>query len=346
MLDRRVAVAPMMACTDRHCRYLMRLLSPNILLYTEMVTANALLYSGQLERFLQFHTSEHPVALQLGGCEPDKLAYCAQLAQSWGYDEINLNVGCPSDRVQSAKIGACLMSEPDLVGECVAAMQEAVSIPVTVKTRIGIDDNDYYNDLYHFVRTVADYGCRTFMIHARKAWLHGLDPKANRNKPPLRYHEVERLKRELPQLTIVINGGIQDTAAIDNHLQHVDGVMIGRQAYENPYWLAEIDRAIYDHSDELPSREAVVGQYLDYMQDQLNQGVNLHHMTRHLLNLFKGQPGARLWRRYLSENVPGSQDISVVQQALTLRRSSLGGDSNDRQELDQSTSKESHYAVS
>ena len=347
MLDRRVAVAPMMACTDRHCRYLMRLIAPHVMLYSEMVTANALLYSGQTQRFLQFHPNEHPVALQLGGCEPDKLAHCAQLAQSWGYDEVNLNIGCPSERVQSAKIGACLMSEPNLVGRCVAAMQQAVSIPVTVKTRIGIDDHDHYHDLYHFVKTVADYGCHTFIIHARKAWLQGLDPKANRNKPPLRYHEVERLKRELPDLTIIINGGIQDTAAIQHHLQNVDGVMIGRQAYDNPYWLAEIDRAIYAHSDdEWPSRETIVLQYLDYMQDQLNQGVNLHQMTRHLLNLYKGQPGARLWRRYLSENVPGCQDISVVQQALTLRRSSIGLDTYDRQQLDASTIKESHYAVS
>ena len=321
MMDRRISIAPMMAKTDRHCRYLMRLLAPHILLYTEMITTGALLYGDDPQRFLQFSVEEHPVAIQLGGSDPQALAQSAQLAEQWGYDEINLNVGCPSDRVQSARIGACLMAEPHLVGRCVAAMQEAVSVPVTVKTRIGIDNQDQYDDLYYFIKTVADYGCQTFIIHARKAWLHGLDPKANRNKPPLRYHEVVRLKQTMPHLTLIMNGGIQTAGAVHHHLSQVDGVMIGRQAYDDPYWLASLDREVYGESLPQPSRFEVVEQYLQYMEARLNEGVRLHHMTQHLLNLFKGQPRARQWRRFLSEHVSGCQDISVVQQALALCQS-------------------------
>lgn len=318
MIDRRISVAPMMAKTDRHCRYLMRLLAPHILLYSEMVTTGALLYSDHPQRFLAFSALEHPVALQLGGSDPQALAQCAQMAERWGYDEVNLNIGCPSDRVQSAQIGACLMSKPHLVGQCIAAMQAEVSIPVTVKTRIGIDHQDHYTDLQHFVEIVARYGCRVFIIHARKAWLQGVSPKANRNKPPLCYDLVYRLKQDYPNLAVIINGGIDCTEAVNHHLQNVDGVMIGRQAYEHPYWLAELDQLMGNNATRLVERETVIRHYVNYMEQQVAKGERLNHMTQHLLNLLKGQPGARLWRRYLSEHARQSQDPSIVEQAMQL----------------------------
>lgn len=318
MLDRRVAIAPMMARTDRHCRYLMRLLAPHILLYTEMVTTGALLYGDDPERFLGFSRAEHPVALQLGGSDPHALAKCAEMAQQWGYDEVNLNVGCPSNRVQSAQIGACLMAKPQLVGECIAAMQSAVTIPVTVKTRIGIDHQDSYTDLKHFIESVAQWGCRVFIIHARKAWLNGLSPKANRNKPPLNYEHVYQLKNDYPKLSIVINGGIDSTSAANSHLHHVDGVMIGRYAYEHPYELAKFDRMMTGGNNQLPRRETVIREYITYMKEQMAQGNQLHHMTQHLLNLLKGQPKARLWRRYITETVSQTQDPYLIEKAMEL----------------------------
>ena len=313
-LDRRVSVAPMMDWTDRHERYFLRLFSRHVLLYTEMVTTAAILHGDQ-ERLLGFNPEEHPVALQLGGSEPGELAACAQVGQEYGYDEINLNVGCPSDRVQSGRFGACLMAEPDLVARCVAAMREAVSIPVTVKTRIGIDDQDSYGELSHFVKTVAGAGCKVFMIHARKAWLQGLSPRENREIPPLRYDVVYRLKRDFPDLEIVVNGGIRTVAEVWTHLDAVDGVMIGREAYENPYVLVEMSQVLYENVEPI-TRHEILEQFYPYVEAQLSTGVRLAQMTRHILGLFHGLPGARAWRRHLSEYAhrPGA-DVEVVRQA-------------------------------
>ena len=271
----RFSIAPMLDWTDRHCRYFHRLLTRNTLLYTEMVTTGAILF-GKGD-YLQYSADEHPIALQLGGSDPDALAKCARIAEERGYDEINLNVGCPSDRVQNGRFGACLMASSQLVADCVAAMRAEVSIPVTVKSRIGIDDLDSYEFLCDFIETVKQSGCDTFIVHARKAWLSGLSPKENRDIPPLDYERVYQLKRDYPQLIIAINGGITDLAQIKEHLLHVDGVMVGREAYQNPYMLAHID-------------------------EHLQSGGYLSHITRHMLGLFQGVPGARAWRRYLSEN--------------------------------------------
>jgi tRNA-dihydrouridine synthase A len=296
--SRRLCVAPMMEWTDRHCRYFLRLISPHALLYTEMVTTGALLH-GDRERFLNFDPAEHPVALQLGGSDPAALAQCARYGYGQGYDEINLNCGCPSDRVQDGRFGACLMAEPQLVAECVAAMRAAVPIPVTVKTRLGIDDLDHDEHLHRFIGTVAQAGCEVFILHARKAWLSGLSPKENREVPPLQYERVYALKRAFPSLTIVINGGVTSAAAARDHLSFVDGVMIGREAYHNPYMLAEMERALFD--SESPSRQAVVEDFARYMERELDAGVPMRAMTRHVLGLFNGLPGARRWRRELSE---------------------------------------------
>jgi tRNA-dihydrouridine synthase A len=289
----------MMGCTDRHDRYFLRLISPNALLYTEMVTANAIVH-GDRHRLLKFDPFEHPVALQLGGCEPEKLAYAARQGAEWGYDEINLNVGCPSDRVQSGRFGACLMLEPSRVAECVAAMREAVRVPVTVKCRIGVDQQYSYQDLANFIETLAQAGCRTFIIHARKAWLRGLSPKENREIPPLRYDIVRQIKRDFPQLTIIMNGGIKTLAHIREHLQTVDGVMIGREAYANPYFLYEIEKEIFA-SQEVMSRREAVEKWFPYIERELKLKTRLSNMTRHIVGLFQGQPGARAWRRYLSQ---------------------------------------------
>jgi len=306
----------MMDWTDRHERYFLRLLSRHTRLYTEMITTGAVLH-GDRDRLLGFDPAEQPLAVQLGGCEPGELAACARIAQDWSYAEVNLNVGCPSDRVQSARFGACLMAEPELVADCVAAMRAAVTIPVTVKTRIGIDERDSYPDLTHFVDCVATAGCEIFIIHARKAWLHGLSPKENREIPPLRYDIVERLKADFPRLTIVLNGGLIDLDQVADWLTRLDGAMIGRAAYQNPYMLAAADRRLFDASAPLPARRQVIEQLLPYVEKQLARGVPLNAMTRHILGLFQGQPGARRWRRYLSENAhrPGA-GVEVIETAL------------------------------
>ncbi|MGQ0657678.1 MAG: tRNA dihydrouridine(20/20a) synthase DusA [Chromatiales bacterium] len=298
-INRRVAIAPMMDCTDTHCRYLLRLISPHALLYTEMMTTGALMH-GARERLLAFNVEEHPVALQLGGSVPGELARCARYGLEYGYDEINLNVGCPSDRVQNARFGACLMAEPQLVADCVAAMREAVPIPVTVKTRLGIDDRDSYEHLCDFIATVGGAGCKVFILHARKAWLSGLSPKENREMPPLRYAWVHQIKRDFPVLSIILNGGIATVPHIQEQLAHVDGVMIGREAYHNPYLLADLEREVFD-TGHVPGREQVVARYKHYIVAQLDRGVPLRQMTRHILGLFNGLPGARRWRRQLSE---------------------------------------------
>ena len=300
LLDRRFAVAPMLGWTDRHCRYFLRLLSRRTLLYTEMVTTGAALHGDQ-ERLLAYDPAEHPLALQLGGCDPGELARCARVAADFGYDEVNLNIGCPSDRVQSGRFGACLMAEPDLVADGVAAMRAAVDSPVTVKTRIGIDERDSYEALTDFVGRVAGGGCEVFIVHARKAWLHGLSPKENREIPPLRYDIVYRLKQDFPDLTIILNGGLRNLDQAEDELRRVDGVMIGRAAYENPYLLVDVDRRFFGSEAPPPSRHQVIQAFLPYVEKQLQQGAPLHGMTRHVLGLFQGIPGARAWRRTLSE---------------------------------------------
>lgn len=299
-MTRRVAVAPMLDWTDRHCRYLLRLISRHTRLYTEMVTTGALL-QGDRDRHLSFHDSEHPVALQIGGSEPRALAECARIGADYGYDEINLNVGCPSDRVQSGRFGACLMAEPALVGDCISAMQAAVSVPVTVKTRIGIDDMDSYEELHRFVETVSGDGCEVFVIHARKAFLQGLSPKENRTTPPLNYEYAWRLKRDFPQLEIIVNGGITNLDEVAEQLQHADGAMLGRAAYHDPWILADVDSRFFSDQHAVPARGEVVRRMLPYIEMELKGRTLLKHITRHMLGLFQGQPGARQWRRYLSE---------------------------------------------
>jgi tRNA-dihydrouridine synthase A len=316
MLDRRVSVAPMMDWTDRHCRFFLRRLTRHALLYTEMVTTGAVL-RGDRERLLAYDPAEHPLALQLGGSDPSELAQAARIAVEFGYDEVNLNVGCPSDRVQSGRFGACLMAEPVLVAACVAAMRATVELPITVKSRIGIDDHDSYGALVEFVGRVAEGGCQIFIVHARKAWLTGLSPRENREIPPLRYDIVHRLKRDFPHLVIIINGGLSDLDQIAEQLHHVDGAMIGRAAYENPYLLAEVDRRFLGSARSTPSRHRIIQDLLPYVECQLRRGTPLHCMTRHLLGLFQGVPGARAWRRYLSEHAhrPGA-GTAVLETAL------------------------------
>jgi len=289
----------MLDWTDRHCRYLLRLISRHTLLYTEMVTTGALL-KGDRARFLAHDDSEHPVALQLGGSDPAALAECAHIGADSGYDEINLNIGCPSDRVQSGRFGACLMAEPELVAGCVAAMRNAAAVPVTVKTRIGIDDMDNYESLAGFIATVMEAGCETFIIHARKAYLRGLSPKENRCVPPLKYDFAYRIKQEFPQLEIVLNGGIVDLDAAAAHLARIDGVMLGRAAYHDPCLLADVDRRFFNAAHAIPERGEIVRQMLPYIDRELKAGTQLKHITRHMLGLFQGMPGARHWRRNLS----------------------------------------------
>jgi tRNA-dihydrouridine synthase A len=304
---RRFCVAPMMDATDRHCRYFLRQLTRHALLYTEMVTAAAVLHAAR-EPLLGFDPAEQPVALQLGGSDPAQMAQCAPIAEDMGYVEVNINVGCPSERVRDGRFGACLMAQPALVGECVAAMRARTRLPVTVKTRIGIDDADSYEHLAHFVDTVAAGGCNTFIVHARKAWLSGLSPRENREIPPLRHALVYRLAREHPALEIVINGGITTLAQCREHLQHVHGVMLGREPYRNPYLLADVDRVLFGAAHSPPTREAVVEIMADYAARRHAAGDALHRITRHLLGLYQQQPGARAWRRHLSEqaNRPGA----------------------------------------
>lgn len=295
-LQPRISVAPMMDWTTKDYRFFARLFNPNVVLYTEMVTTGAILF-GDAKRHLDYNLQEHPIVLQLGGSNPQELATCTKMAEDWGYDEVNLNVGCPSDRVQNNKIGACLMAEPDLVAECIHTMQKAVKIPVTVKHRIGIDDMQSYEEMLHFVDTVAATGCTYFVVHARIAILKGLSPKENREVPPLRYEDVYRLKQERPHLTIEINGGIKTFAETQAHLQHVDGVMIGREAYHNPYLLAELGQL---WNLEAPDRFDIMEQMLPYIEQRMAEGAPLSIITRHILGLFQNLPGARKWRQALS----------------------------------------------
>ncbi len=317
-MDHRFCIAPMMDWSDRHCRYFWRLLTRRAVLYTEMVTTGALLH-GDRERFLHFNAEEHPVALQLGGSNPAELAECARFAEAQGYDEVNLNCGCPSDRVQSGMFGACLMAQPALVAECVAAMGEACDIPVTVKHRIGIDDMEDYAGMLDFVDALAAAGCRTFIVHARKAWLQGLSPKENREIPPLHYDYVYRLKQERPELEIIINGGITSLEACREHLAEVDGVMLGREAYHNPFMLAQVDQALFGDAAASPGRRDVIARLLPYVREQLAQGTSLHHMTRHILGLYQGVPGARRFRRHLSEHAfKPDAGLAVLEDAVAL----------------------------
>ena len=314
--DRRFSVAPMMDWTDRHCRYFLRLISARTRLYSEMITAPAVIH-GDRVKLIGFDPAEQPVALQLGGSNPDELSEAARIGEDLGYAEINLNVGCPSDRVQSGRFGACLMAEPALVGSCVAAMREAVGVPVTVKCRIGIDNQDAEEDLERFVSTVAQAGCTTFIIHARKAWLEGLNPKQNRDVPPLDYDRVYRLKDAHPDLEICINGGIETLDGAQVHLERCDGVMLGRAAYHNPYLLADVDARFFGVSADAPSREEVLERYRSYAERHLRGGTRLHHLTRHLLGLYHGQPGARAFRRFLTEeSARRDAGISVLNELL------------------------------
>ncbi|MET0061428.1 MAG: tRNA dihydrouridine(20/20a) synthase DusA [Candidatus Thiodiazotropha endolucinida] len=315
MLNRKLSVAPMLDWTDRYCRFFLRLISKHVVLYTEMVTTGALLH-GNRARFLDFDPTEHPLALQLGGSDPQALAECAKLGSHWGYDEINLNVGCPSDRVQSGRFGACLMMTPGVVGDCVKAMRDSVTIDVTVKHRIGVDERDSYQELCDFVGTVSDAGCRTFIVHARKAWLQGLSPKQNREIPPLSYATVHNLKHDFPDLEIIINGGITNLDQVGEQLQQVDGVMIGREAYHNPWILAEADRLIFGQSDSPLTRHQVVESLIPFVEHELSKGTPINRVTRHILGLFQGQPGARKWRRELSEGSHlATADSGLLRQA-------------------------------
>ncbi|PJG84857.1 tRNA dihydrouridine(20/20a) synthase DusA [Conservatibacter flavescens] len=312
----RFSVAPMLDWTTRHCRYFHRQFSRYALLYTEMVTTGAIIHAKY--DHLAFSLEENPVALQLGGCDPEQLAFCAQKAEGYGYQEINLNVGCPSDRVQNGMFGACLMAKADLVAECVKKMQKTTALPVTIKTRIGIDDLDSYEFLCEFVGKTHQAGCNEFIIHARKAWLSGLSPKENREIPPLDYERVYQLKQDFPQLKISINGGIKTIEEMQQHLQYVDGVMIGREAYQNPSLLGHIDRALFDENAPIVSSREAVEKMYPYIEKELSQGTQLNHIVRHMIGAFQSCKGARQWRRYLSENAfkPGA-GIEVVQQALT-----------------------------
>ncbi|WP_444895108.1 tRNA dihydrouridine(20/20a) synthase DusA [Microbulbifer sp. SSSA005] len=311
----RFCTAPLLDWSDRHCRYMWRLLSKHARLYSEMVTTGAILHGDQ-QRHLQFDAAEQPVALQLGGSDPQELAECARVAEEWGYSEINLNCGCPSDRVQSGRFGACLMAEPDVVAAGLTAMREAVSIPVTVKHRIGIDDMEDYPGLTRFVEAQANAGVDTFIVHARKAWLKGLSPKENREIPPLNYDMVYQLKKDYPQLQIVINGGINSIEECQQHLSHVDGVMLGRAAYQTPTILAQVDSKLFG-GETGPNAIQVVEQMLPYIEQEMQRGQRLNHITRHMLGLFQGLPGARRFRRHLSENAhkPGAGP-EVLEQAL------------------------------
>jgi len=318
-LNRRFSVAPMMDWTDRHCRAFHRLITRHSVLYTEMVTTGALIF-GDRDRHLKFNAEEHPVALQLGGSDPAHLAECSKMAEDYGYDEVNLNVGCPSDRVQNNMIGACLMAHPQLVADCLHQMQQQVNIPVTVKHRLGIDDMDSYEELHNFVDVVRQSGCQTFIVHARKAILQGLSPKENRDIPPLKYEWVYRLKEEFPQLEILINGGIKSVAETEVHLASTDGVMVGREAYQNPYqMMKDIDRICYGDDSPVASRHDILRSYLPYIESQLAEGTYLGHITRHILGLFHAQKGGRQFRRHLSENAhKAGSGIEVVEQAMSL----------------------------
>lgn len=315
-LSRRLSVAPMMDWTDRHCRFFLRQISARTLLYSEMITAQAIL-RGDRQRLLGYDQAEHPVALQLGGADPSLLAQAAKIGEDFGYDEINLNCGCPSDRVQSGRFGACLMLEPELVRDCLAAMRSAVKIPVTVKHRIGVDDVDSYDALQSFVRVVAQSGCTSFSVHARKAWLSGLSPKQNREIPPLSYETAYRLKADFPDFEFILNGGVRTLDDAAAHLAHLDGVMIGRAAYENPYMLAEADRRIFGETTPVPSRREIMDRVIVYARGELAAGNPLRHITRHILGLFNNLPRARTWRRILTEGaLPNEAGVEVIERVM------------------------------
>ena len=322
-INRLISVAPMMDWTDRHCRYFHRLLTPSALLYTEMVTTGAIIH-GDADRFLAYNPEEQPLALQLGGSDPGDLAECAKIAEQRGFDEINLNVGCPSDRVQRGRFGACLMLEPELVRDCMSAMLDAVDIPVTIKTRLGVDDCYSYQYMSDFVGRVAESGCSVFIMHARKAILAGLSPKQNRDIPPLHHDWVYRLKQDSPDLEIVINGGIDSVASAKTHLQHVDGVMLGRAAYHTPWALAECQQQLFDQQN-IKTREDIIESMNLYIERQVSKGVAVKHISRHLLGLFQGLPGARAWRRFLSENAyRDDNNIELLNQALAAMKKAAG----------------------
>ena len=319
-LDRRFCVAPLLDLTTRHQRYFMRLISQHAVLYTEMITTGALIY-GDRDRYLQYNDEEHPVAIQLGGSDPKDMAQCAKMAEDYGYDEININLGCPSERVQKGAFGACLMLEPELIAECIGEMQAATShTPITVKNRIGVDDHDSYDELTHFVNTIAAAGCGTFIIHARKALLKGLSPKQNREIPPLSYPTVYRLKRDFPQIEFILNGGVKTVEESKEHLKLVDGVMLGREAYHNPYAMIEVDQQLYKSKNLILNRQQIIDLFIKYTEEQLSLAIPLNHMTRHILGLFHGQPGAKAWRRHLSENsTKKGAGIEVLQQAKEIQ---------------------------
>jgi tRNA-dihydrouridine synthase A len=324
ILNRTLCVAPMMDWTDRHCRYFHRLLAPDALLYTEMVTTGALIH-GDRERHLVYNEEEHPVALQLGGSDPAELARCAVMAREYGYDEVNLNVGCPSDRVQKGRFGACLMLEPALVRDCIAAMREAVDVPVTVKSRLGVDEHESYAFFSDFIGQVAESGCQTFIVHARKAWLSGFSPKQNREVPPLHYDRVLRLKDEHPELEIIVNGGIADVGDAQRFLEVLDGVMIGRAAYQEPWLLARLQRALFGR-EGAPDREQTVREMTAYLERHVAAGLPVKHVSRHLLGLFQGLPGAKRWRRYISEHAHvDAGNTRVLLEALDAMQSVRGG---------------------
>ncbi len=315
-LNRTLCLAPMLDRTDKHFRYFLRLISRHTVLFTEMITTHALLH-GDRHYLLDFHPAEHPLVLQLGGSDPTALAQCANIAEDAGYDEINLNIGCPSDRVQKGRFGACLMKEPELVAECIAAMRNTVSIPVTVKARLGVDDVDSYDDVADFIATVSAAGCDVFYMHARKAWLKGLSPKQNRNIPPLKYEMVTHLAADFSDLEFIINGGITSIEEIQSHLAQVDGVMLGRQLYENPFILNDIDSLLFNDSRAQLSRHQILEHYMDYVAQQLESGVKFHSLVRHILGLFHGKPGARLWRRTLTEGSRlGQGDMNTLHKAM------------------------------
>jgi tRNA-dihydrouridine synthase A len=315
-IDRRLSIAPMMDHTDRHFRFFMRLLSKHAVLYTEMITTGALIH-GDRQRFLKFNDEEHPLAIQLGGSNPEDLAVCAKMAEDEGYDEVNLNIGCPSDRVQNGQFGACLMSNKNLVAECVNKIKATTTIPVTIKTRIGIDDLDSYEFLYDFIDTTHQSGCDTYIIHARKAILSGLSPKENREIPPLNYPRVYQIKQDFPDLNISINGGFTEVEQIKSQLNHVDGVMIGRAAYQNPFMLTQAHKEIFGEEDEQQTRMDILNQYRDYVAEQLDQGERIKNMTRHIIGLYQGQPGARRYRQLLSQAIPkDKKEIEFLDEAI------------------------------
>lgn len=315
-INRRFCTAPMMEWSDKHCRYFWRGLSQHALMYTEMVTTGALIH-GQAERFLEFNQQEHPIALQLGGSNSGELAQCAKLAQQYGYDEVNLNVGCPSDRVQNNRIGACLMDDPKLVAQCIDAMQQACDIPVTIKHRIGIDNKESYEDLLEFVSTVAQTGCKTFIIHARIAILEGLSPKQNREIPPLNYEYVYAIKKAFPELEIIINGGIENHQQINEHLKYVDGVMLGRAAYHTPAVLMQADSLYFNDSGKKQDKKDTIRRLYPYIKSHQEKGGHWHSIMRHTMGLFHGEAGGRLYRRYLSENIKADAPFEeIIEQAL------------------------------